>query len=419
MSQPSRRPSALTSVRLIALGVLAVMLAACGGESAPNDASPTVAATASAAPTPLSPQVATTPASPPEMPTTPPASLSNLSLSFVSATHGWLGRGIGRDGQILVTFDGGASWTEQYRGPVTPLLMTFVDDLAALVVGCVVETAPPGCSEWPLLATHDGGKTWTRLPSFRGGEIAAMSFRGAQDGWVVADRCEPQCGAQPARLFATYDGGGTWSQLPLLAATSPLSLQRLDSGIAWVVSENAMFITRDDGATWTSVANPCRLVRTDLTGDFAAGPFDFVDPAHGWIGCTGRNGGGGMAPKVLYRTVDGGLTWQLVAQTSLAQTSLPTPNPPGVGDLTWSGGITDLHFFDATTGWLAVDGPPGSFLYHTDDGGHTWVESGELPSVGADHYVFTDPAHGWAWGGDALLRTADGGAHWQKVEVPQ
>jgi photosystem II stability/assembly factor-like uncharacterized protein len=192
-----------------------------------------------------------------------------------------------------------------------------------------------------------------------------------------------------------------------------LSVQRLNADIGWVVTRDSILITRDGGVSWAEVQNPCHLVQPNLGSDFYGGPLDFADATHGWIGCTSRNAGGGTAAKTLYRTLDGGFTWQLVAATQTASNK----NPRGVGDLSIGGAVTDVHFFDATTGWLDLGGPQ-SFLYHTADGGRTWNPVDDGVGGGIAHFFFADSAHGWAWSPGVLLRTTDGGARWQRVETP-
>src|SRR6185437_1678034 len=85
---------------------------------------------------------------------------------------------------------------------------------------------------------------------------------------------------------------------------------------------------------------------------------------HGWIACPGPAVGHGMNPGILYSTEDGGITWTLVSVTP----ELGLPVLPAVG--AFPGNIADIRFYDANDGWLA--GGYQSGMFRTMDGGHTW-----------------------------------------------
>jgi photosystem II stability/assembly factor-like uncharacterized protein len=324
---------------------------------------------------------------------------------FINPSHGWLARGTNGRGELLVTDDGGTSWKTQYTSELAPQFIQFVDANNGYLAGCAVPVGLSSDCQTQLLASHDGGSTWTPVasPPMTQGKVVAIEFVSPQDGWVLGALCQASCADARAQLFRTSDGGVTWSQVALPDGRHPRSVQRVDSHHAWVVTEDDILVTQDGGGNWTRVTNPC--------GGFRVGPLDFVDGLHGWLGCTGP-GAASTAPKTLYQTLDAGHTWELIAATQDASRKYPL----GVGELSIGGSLTDIHFFDAKTGWLALDGPQ-SFLYHTDDGGHTWNAVDDGVGGGIAHLFFTDPVHGWAWGG-VLLSTTDGGAHWQKIELP-
>ncbi|HEX5479260.1 MAG TPA: hypothetical protein VFY79_06020, partial [Dehalococcoidia bacterium] len=74
-------------------------------------------------------------------------------------------------------------------------------------------------------------------------------------------------------------------------------------------------------------------------------------------------------------------------------------------------GIDSLSFVSGTEGWA---GNPGG-LFHTTDGGGTWIEAGAGP---VKRVRFVDAQHGWVAGNGRFLRTTDRGAAWEDVEVP-
>jgi len=116
----------------------------------------------------------------------------------------------------------------------------------------------------------------------------------------------------------------------------------------------------------------------------------FVTAEIGWM--NGR--------QYLYRTIDGGLSWQK----------------------RWISGVSKIgtiHFGDSQNGW--VGGSSGE-IYRTTDGGQTWKRA-ELPfKYEIKQIQFVDLLHGWAIGFSlistqktmrALFRSNDGGETWQ------
>lgn len=99
---------------------------------------------------------------------------------------------------------------------------------------------------------------------------------------------------------------------------------------------------------------------------------------------------GWAAGNGMFHTTDGGQTW--------------------VQDNTW-GSMYDLHFVDAQHGWAAGN---GGIVYRTSDGGQTWTGTfASLFGHTAKSVWFLDAQHGWAAGiGGHLSESTDGGATW-------
>ncbi|MDQ1558821.1 MAG: hypothetical protein QOD32_1881 [Pyrinomonadaceae bacterium] len=129
----------------------------------------------------------------------------------------------------------------------------------------------------------------------------------------------------------------------------------------------------------------------------------FVDEARGWaVGSKGA----------LLATEDGGRSWTV--------RRAPTEDT-----------LRDVYFANEATGWLVCDRSiyllrtkqePRSYLLRTADGGASWSR---VEVTGADvdvlltRVAFVDDARGWAFGEmGALYATADGGGSWERQVLP-
>jgi photosystem II stability/assembly factor-like uncharacterized protein len=152
-----------------------------------------------------------------------------------------------------------------------------------------------------------------------------------------------------------------------------------------------------DRGRWRAVTPP--NLHGNLIDDVA-----FLDPQHGWVTAYDC----GDVNVYLYRTSDGGRTWE----------SLGTPGSHSCG-----GGPTWLSVVDPTHGWLEPVSPngPQGVLLRTRDGGRTWARiaafNDALPCLAP--ISFTSRTAGWMGRCDGhVYATRDGGRHWHAVAIP-
>ncbi len=318
----------------------------------------------------------------------------NVDVQFVTSRVGWI---IGP--RLLQTTDGGQTWIElREKGAGTveaeDILqgrnwMQFLNKEVGFSVG--------GSG---IAKTLDGGRTWssTVVTDGRDQSLGSLFFISAQEGWVVGNH-----------VYRTDDGGIRWIRLcetpsgdettqrgmriaPSYAVNNPTLwfTSRKDGLMARLDGE--VYRTGDGGNTWELAWKAGKSI-TDLF---------FVSNQDGWV--VGKGG-------LVARTTDGGQTWSSVY--------VPT-----------NADLTSVFFIDKESGYAV--GYESTVLY-TKDGGLTWKQglvNEELKSQPLASVAFSDEKHGWAVGGagdpmapslsapsNLILATDDGGQTWRRVRL--
>jgi photosystem II stability/assembly factor-like uncharacterized protein len=340
------------------------------------------------------------------------------------------------------------------------------------------ETTIPLATELPDIEIGPRG---TLDPTAEFPTITEIHMTSKTYGWALASRGEN------VLVLRTSDGGTSWQDVtPPIESWSAYITQNwyhvpqlgegffLDDRRAWIstlvvevsASQSAftaevMLSTDDGGATWH--------MRTLPEGKGAGyGRFvDFINPMHGWFVVYNYAGAGG-AYTGLYRTVDGGESWEAVLDvlgtasgysgdlafgdtttgvmtfrrsgfyvpphinwtqdggTTWKCQYVPEPEDPSASDPSISDfecGTAFPHAFSKLEVALLVEcrmlrdaGSPSNeylfsnFVYSTQDGGRSW-QSFPAPS-GRLHLL--SPSLGWMLGEEIHL-TEDGGNSWTKI----
>ncbi len=152
---------------------------------------------------------------------------------------------VGDRGHILYSDDNGGRWT-QAKVPTRQMLTAvhFIDDKAGWAVG----------HDALILATSDGGETWTRQYENREGEVPLLDvwFENAEHGFAT--------GAYGV-LLETRDGGRNWEDVAdRLDNEDGSHLNAIaeipGSGLFIVGEMGGMFRSSDMGETWERVESP-------------------------------------------------------------------------------------------------------------------------------------------------------------------
>ena len=253
-----------------------------------------------------------------------PAQVPALNaIQFVSSRQGWAAGA----GQVLATSDGGHTWTRQYSGPAAIDQVDFVDAQHGWAVGAST-----------LLGTANGGATWSVMQD-PCGSIRSVHFVTPDLGYAVAGGSQVRLdGGVPApavggRLLTTTDGGQHWAAL----AGAPAHVQSAcftSASSGFLGTPGKIWSTSDSGRHW-SVA----FTEPAATGAAHPGPDTAVLQCAGtgaasgaWVLFLGQGAALGHSPYLAYAMQNAQTARPLFEETyieSAARPQLHAPDGPG------------------------------------------------------------------------------------------
>ena len=330
-------------------------------------------------------------------------------IYFISRDEGWI---VGDKGTILHTLDSGMTWT------ISQTMMQYPPALRSVFFHDRYDgwTAGGTFGRSYILHTIDGGKTWLDK-SVISPNIAAKKvyFQSDRKGWLVLD-------SRDTNLMITEDGGNTWKPMHVSGSAlmditfvndslgivsgdmdfigrttnggntwrpakvngkGPFNrIQMLNSAIGYCISQRGQVIkTSDTGNTWDSVLNVMGLQLNDIF---------FADTLMGIVE-------GGYSPTVLFKTLDGGKTWQY-SETNV--------DPQ----------ISALHLFDKSGG---IASAWNGAVYNVTGLGDNFTE---ITSGTGSHAKSIDFYNGCAGcvglNGGQILLTENSGKKWDLLSLP-
>ncbi len=220
------------------------------------------------------------------------------------------------------------------------------------------------------------GMKWRSIGPFRGGRSLTASG-------VVGDPLTYYLGATGGGVWKTGDGGNTW--VPISdstfhsASVGALAVAPGNPNVIYVgmgeaairntaIMGDGIYKTMDAGKTWKHV----------LTLDASATGRIIVDPKNANIAFAAVTGKmfGANKERGIYRTKDGGITWQLVLykneNTGAIDVDFNPTNPNILYASLWEVNRKP---------WALASGGPGSGLYKSIDGGDTWISLSQNPGM--------------------------------------
>ncbi|HEX8243471.1 MAG TPA: hypothetical protein VF541_08250, partial [Longimicrobium sp.] len=283
-----------------------------------------------------------------------------------------------------------------------------------------VPQLPPATTAPPPDSATFAGLRWRNIGPDRGGRSQAVAGSRARP-------LEYWFGATGGGLWKTTDGGTTWKPMTDRALTSSsvgaVAVCEANPDVVYVgmgetelrgniMQGDGVWKSTDAGKTWTHVG----LEQTQAIARIRIHPTD-CDRA--WVAALGHPYGP-SPERGVYRTADGGRTWQK---------TLFRNDRTGAVDLVLTPGRPDTLYAAlwevSRTSWSLSSGGPGSGLFRSTDGGKTWSEitrnaglpAGTLGKIGVT-VSGARPERVWAIveaqdGG--VFRSDDAGATWTKT----
>ncbi len=274
----------------------------------------------------------------------------------------------------------------------------------------------------PVDANFLNALQWRLIGPFRGGRCVA----------VAGDPVNPLVfyhGATAGGVWKTYDGGTYWENVSdgffNTSAVGAIAVSDSDPNVIYAGTGEAclradasygdgVYKSTDGGKTWANVG----LENTRQIGRVRIHP---NDPDTVYVAALGHEYGPNPERGV-YRTRDGGKTWDLVLFKSDKAGAVDIsmdPNNPRT--------LFAAIFEARRRPWNMQSGGPDSGLYKSTDGGDTWTDISENPGLpkgikGRIGVAISPPRPNRVWalieaedpyGG--LFRSDNGGDTWQRV----
>jgi len=262
------------------------------------------------------------------------------------------------------------------------------------------------------------GMKWRLVGPFRGGRVLAVAG-------TAGDANTYYFGSVAGGVWKTTDGGLVWTPIfdkepissigGIAVAPSDPNVIYVGTGEACIRGNisfgNGVYKSIDAGKTWTHIG----LDDTRQIGRV------IVDPHNADIAFVAALGHayGPNAERGVFRTADGGKTWQKVLYQDDKTGAIDIQFDPSNSHILYAG-----LWQAARTPWSLDSGGPGSGLYKSIDGGITWkkLEGHGLPK-GTIGRIGVAPAPGDSNRVYALVEAEDGGLYrsdnagesWQKL----
>ncbi len=219
----------------------------------------------------------------------PSTAPGGVQVQFIDSQRGWMLQE-GNSARIHRTTNGGQNWTSHSIGTTAWVgYFHFATPDSGWACG----------SNGTMRATTDGGVTWTAQNLGVTQYCEVVHFASSTEGWAAGGY-----GGGNGFIRHTTDGGQTWTaQTPALPAQGS-AICFLDNRRGWLGAYGgSVQRTTDGGATWQAISTLPHFYFEDIL---------FEDTLVGWaaVGNPAGSQPGEDGRGYIYRTTDGGATWQ-------------------------------------------------------------------------------------------------------------
>lgn len=308
---------------------------------------------------------------------------------------------------VLALSSSGLAAQPQFKGVFEPV--SFTEDIDLLDVFFVnTNVGWAAGKRGTIIRTTNGGAAWTAQlggdPQNSADNVRLIRFVDERHGWAVQGTP-----GSTEKLLHTPDGEN-WEEIgsPPRGITD-LAFTSTTLGFAaakpspTAMYPSVIYRTTDGGRTWNSIWD-CNA-KVSLGGlnrqvGCHIAQFHFVTPTVGYAVAKNNSFGmGSEPPPMIAKTTDGGENWEAVLG-------------PGTVD---KDGVTSVFFLNEQTGFARLTSEK---LHMTNDGGRTW--RGIVASPGID-IRFADPGVGWGVevgrSDPTVSFTTDGGGRWNSRDI--
>ena len=286
------------------------------------------------------------------------------SIFFTSENTGVA---VGNTGTILITHDGGNTWSgSPLSGIYTLYSVYFINSTTGFITG----------SSGLIVKTTDGGNTWTPQTSGTTEQLRAVYFTSVNTGYIVSNG---------GTILKTTNGGTTWTPLVSGITSSLYAVNFTSANTGYVAgASGTLFKTTDAGATWNSQS--AGTTNTLYSICFPTATNGFVSGSEGTI----------------LKTTDG-INWNRYAADSIYTGTSTGEVSKTNGRLLKTSSLNSVCFTSPTTGYMTGSYVSGSIFLKTLDAGASWFELASNANTKMSSISFPTGNVGYASGGKGVI----------------